>query len=108
MAIHSSTLDWEIPWTEKPGGLQSMGSRELDMNLATEPPGQRLAYLWTAQALGIWGELASLTSSFGRQAADLLNDLKEEEGPLDLHSQPDHSWSLPPRSGEGGCPPCPP
>ena len=27
MATHSSTLAWEIPWTEKPGGLQSMGSR---------------------------------------------------------------------------------
>ena len=25
MAIHSSVLDWGIPWTEKPGGLQSMG-----------------------------------------------------------------------------------
>ena len=26
MATHSSTLDWKIPWTEEPGGLQSMGS----------------------------------------------------------------------------------
>ena len=26
MATHSSILAWEIPWTEKPGGLQSMGS----------------------------------------------------------------------------------
>ena len=25
MAIHSSVLAWEIPWTEEPGGLQSMG-----------------------------------------------------------------------------------
>ena len=25
MAIHSSILTWEIPWTEEPGGLQSMG-----------------------------------------------------------------------------------
>ena len=25
MATHSSTLAWKIPWTEKPGGLQSMG-----------------------------------------------------------------------------------
>ena len=24
MATHSSVLIWEIPWTEKPGGLQSM------------------------------------------------------------------------------------
>ena len=26
MATHSSTLAWKIPWMEKPGGLQSMGS----------------------------------------------------------------------------------
>ena len=25
MAPHSSTLAWKIPWTEEPGGLQSMG-----------------------------------------------------------------------------------
>ena len=27
MAPHSSTLAWKIPWTEEPGGLQSMGAR---------------------------------------------------------------------------------
>ena len=25
IATHSSILAWEIPWTEEPGGLQSMG-----------------------------------------------------------------------------------
>ena len=29
MATHSSTLAWEIPWTEEPGGLQSMDCKEL-------------------------------------------------------------------------------
>ena len=28
LATHSSTLAWKIPWTEEPGGLQSMGSRD--------------------------------------------------------------------------------
>ena len=28
MATHSSTLAWKIPWTEEPGGLQSMGRKE--------------------------------------------------------------------------------
>ena len=28
MATHSSTLAWEIPWTEEPDGLQSMGSQK--------------------------------------------------------------------------------
>ena len=32
MAIHSSTLDWKSPWTEEPGGLQSMGSRRVGHN----------------------------------------------------------------------------
>ena len=30
MASHSSILAWEIPWTEKPGGLQSVESQESD------------------------------------------------------------------------------
>ena len=30
MATHSSIRLWEIPWTEDPGGLQSMGLQELD------------------------------------------------------------------------------
>ena len=29
MATHFSTLAWEIPWTEEPGGLQSMGLQEV-------------------------------------------------------------------------------
>ena len=28
MATHSSVLAWKIPWAEKPGGLQSMGSQK--------------------------------------------------------------------------------
>ena len=31
MATHSSVLPWEIPRTEEPGGLQSMGSQKSDM-----------------------------------------------------------------------------
>ena len=30
MATHSSILAWRIPWTEEPGGLQSMGHKESD------------------------------------------------------------------------------
>ena len=30
MATHSSTFVWEIPWTEEPGGLQSMGSQRIN------------------------------------------------------------------------------
>ena len=37
MAIHSSILAWKIPWTEEPGGLQSIGSQRVRHNLATKP-----------------------------------------------------------------------
>ena len=36
MATHSSIVTWGIPWAEEPGGLQPMGSQELDMNEETE------------------------------------------------------------------------
>ena len=29
LATHSSILAWRIPWTEDPGGLQSMGSQRV-------------------------------------------------------------------------------
>ena len=32
MATHSSTLAWEIPWTEEPGRLQSMGLQRVRHN----------------------------------------------------------------------------
>ena len=42
-ATHSSILAWRIPWTEEPGGLQSMGHKESDtteqLTLNQEPLG---------------------------------------------------------------------
>ena len=35
MATHSSTIAWKIPWTEEPGGLQSMGLQRVGHNWAT-------------------------------------------------------------------------
>jgi len=35
MATHSSVLAWRIPWTEAPGGLQSMGCKESDTTEVT-------------------------------------------------------------------------
>ena len=35
MAIHSSILAWRIPWTEEPGGLQSMGLQRVGYDWAT-------------------------------------------------------------------------
>ena len=48
MATHSSILSWRIPWTEEPGGLQSVKWQESD-NLATKQqvyyfPGNKLMH----------------------------------------------------------------
>ena len=32
MATHFNILAWKIPWTEEPGGLQSMGSKRVEHN----------------------------------------------------------------------------
>ena len=36
MAIHSSILAWRIPWTDEPGGLQSMGLQRLQFTSVTQ------------------------------------------------------------------------
>ena len=36
MATHSSILAWKMSWTEKPGGLQSIGSQRVGHDQATE------------------------------------------------------------------------
>ena len=54
MATHSSIFAWEIPWTEEPGGLQSMGSQRVGHNLATKQQQQqqsmqgRLVWTWNS------------------------------------------------------------
>ena len=47
MAIHSSILAWETPWTEEPDGLQSMGLQESDTTkrLNNNKPGHSLSPL---------------------------------------------------------------
>ena len=67
MATHSSILAWRIPWTEKPGGLQCMGSPELDttevtkqqqVSLHIHPIGlSRHPRGFFNQSLGIWKQM---------------------------------------------------
>ena len=38
IATHSSIFAWKIPWTEEPGGLQSMGSQRVRHNFAAKSP----------------------------------------------------------------------
>ena len=46
MATHSSILAWRIPWTEEPGGLQSMGSQRVRYNWATNRHNRIDTVLW--------------------------------------------------------------
>ena len=42
MATHTSILAWETPWTEEPGGLQSMGLQKVGHNLAVKQQEQSI------------------------------------------------------------------
>ena len=42
MATHSSILPWEIPWTEEPGRLQSMGSQKSQTQLSDQTSHQHI------------------------------------------------------------------
>ena len=54
MEAHSSILAWRIPWTEKPGKLQSMASQNIGYNWATEHTPIRLGdQNFTHQILGV-------------------------------------------------------
>ena len=44
MAIHSSILAWQIPWTEEPGRLQTMRFARVGHDLATKPPPPLVTY----------------------------------------------------------------
>ena len=48
MATHSNILAWEIPWTEKPGGLQSMGSQRVRHDLVNNKTNIN-TYLWNIE-----------------------------------------------------------
>ena len=45
MATHSSFLAWEIPWTEEPGLLQSMGLQSQTERLSTNTHTDKMLYL---------------------------------------------------------------
>ena len=79
MATHSSTLAWKIPWTEKPGRLQSMGSLELDRTerfhfhaLEKEMATHSSVLAWRIPGTGEPGGLPSMGSHrVGHNCSDL-------------------------------------
>ena len=92
MAPHSSTLAWKIPWTEEPGGLQSMGSRRVGHDWATslslftflhwrrkwQPtpvflPGESQGW-GILVGYRLWGRTESDTTEVTQQQKNMLND----------------------------------
>ena len=54
MATHSSILDWRIPWTEEPGGLESHKELDTTERLSTHTQGKRTKILrWAPVYTGI-------------------------------------------------------
>ena len=45
MATHSSILAWRIPWTEEPGGLQSMGLQRIGHDSETKHTTHKIIYI---------------------------------------------------------------
>ena len=76
IATHSSVPSWRMPWTEEPGGLQSLGWQRVGYDLLTKQPQQQWIYLFgfavsvAARGLcwvfvaGAWGLPAALGSCF--------------------------------------------
>ena len=56
MATHSNILAWTIPWTEEPGGLQSIGNKDSDTTEAAQHSTRHIFYLDEIMyVFGLWG-----------------------------------------------------
>ena len=71
MVAHSSILAWEIPWTEKPGSLQSMGSQRIGRDLVTKhqqptlpSPSYHGAWSWSSKFICIDTHIDRHSSTF--------------------------------------------
>ena len=82
MATHSSILAWRIPWTEEPGGLQSMGLQRVrhdwvtnthTMNLVQFSSVQSLSRVWLFVTPWIAARQASLSITNSRSSLRLMS-----------------------------------
>ena len=82
MATHSSILAWRIPWTEEPGGLQSMGSQRVRHDGATNTVRSRAA---CDRKRGVQGSVTGEESEMGgggvgAETAQMLGPLSHGPG----------------------------
>ena len=82
MATHSSILAWRIPWTEKPGGLQSRGCKESD---PTEQLGTAQHRLMMYLLLIICSQVTKChqVSSLNQELPDVLAGFRKGRGTRD-------------------------
>ena len=80
MAIHSSILAWRIPWTEKPGRLQSMGSQRVGHDWSDVACTQAMVVL---QRVGtLWTNfLKCLTHGSVQSSHSVMSDSLRPHGP---------------------------
>ena len=94
MEIHPGILAWRTPWTEEPGGLQSLGSRELDTTEASE----HVLMLVSTQHMPV----TSLTTVWAEN--DSRYSQMSPKGPLESRGFKDtlmHTETLSPSSTQG-------
>ena len=75
MATHSNILAWRIPWTEEPGGLQSMGSQESDTTLRLNNNNEHGSQLKRYKR--VVGEESSIPATHPERRAQRPGDGKE-------------------------------
>ena len=85
MAAHSSTLAWKIPWTEEPGGLQSMGSQSRTRLSDVSSSFQRFSCCFPASRAGSasdrrTGSTAVVTSLLRFLSSDLTGERMQSHG----------------------------
>ena len=109
MAPHSSTFAWKVPWTEEPGGLQSMGSLRVGYDWATsfslftfhfhalekEIATHSSVLAWRIPGMGEPGGLPSMGSHrVGHDWSDLAATAKHLALPLGLVRNKDGSMTV--------------
>ena len=87
MVTHSSILAWEIPWTEKPDELLSMGSQksQIWLSKSTNKAKQKMIFLWCCQQINHMNilEACILRSRYACMPAQLLQSSLSLSSPTD-------------------------
>ena len=98
-ATHSSTLDWEIPWAEEPGRLQSMGSQRVRHDRATHWQTESLCASNFSSIIWGWQEHLSYATRLVLTPTELLSGLNKweqavlgTEQSLGKHHYHHYSW----------------